>query len=262
MKFNKIEQNKILSLNEEIERMFPKHLFTSSDLDYSVINTHIKEWDIISKVGQCAVFVFDCSTHKFVYVSELGLETFGLSKDDFLDKGHEPAFSLMHPEDISLLILTRRKVYSLLQSFPTSEVMSYKLVHEFRLRNLAGKYMRITEQEQVIRLDEQDNIWLTFSIFNIDAGNKDEAVKSLIYNCHTGEQIFIDLSDTLEETLTARETEILKLIRKGLLAKEISGRLGIRINTVNVHRQNIFNKLQVDNAIEAVNKALTLGLLN
>jgi DNA-binding CsgD family transcriptional regulator len=242
--------------------MFPKDLAFMEDLEYRIIEERKLEWELMSKVGQCAVFAFDCFTHKFVYVSEIGLEPFGLTSDIFLKEGHDPAIALIHPGDIPLLLLTRKKAYKLLQSIPSGEIKKYKLVHEFRIRNTAGKYIRITEQEQVIELDNQGNIWLTLSVFNIDAGNEKEPVKSHIYKLDTGEQIFIELSETLEEPLTNREVEVLKLIRLGLLSKEISDKLSISINTVNVHRQNIFNKLNVDNAMEAINQALALGLLN
>jgi DNA-binding NarL/FixJ family response regulator len=61
--------------------------------------------------------------------------------------------------------------------------------------------------------------------------------------------------------LTKREKEILKLIRDGLLSKEISDKLFISIYTVNTHRQHILEKLGADNSIEAVNYASQLGLL-
>lgn len=257
-----MKKKKSPSLINEIENMFPKREIYAKDFDYSIIEKHKHEWELISKVGQCAVFVFDCFTHRFVYVSDLALGHFGLKAEELLEHGHNPAFSLIHPEDEPLLILTRKKVYKLLQELPANELKDYKLVHEFRLKNIQGKFIRLTEQEQVIELDKDENIWLTLSVFNIDAGHETEPVKSHIYNFNTGEQVFIDLSDSLEDPLTPREIEILKLIREGFLSKEISDKLGISVNTVNVHRQNIFNKLEVDNAIEAVNYASALGLLN
>lgn len=249
-------------LSEEIEKMFPKRICCAKDFDYSIIEKHRHEWETVSRVGQCGVFVFDCFTHKFVYVSDIALDLFGFTAQDFIINGHDPAFDLVHPDDIKLLVLTRKKVYKLLQELPVEEIKDYKLVHEFRLRNIQGKYVRITEQEQVIELDKDGIIWLTLSIFNIDAGNNKEPVKSHIYNFKNGEEIHVELSETLEEPLTGREIEILHLIREGLLSKEISDRLGISVNTVNVHRQNIFNKLDADNAMEAVNVALGLGLLD
>lgn len=62
--------------------------------------------------------------------------------------------------------------------------------------------------------------------------------------------------------LTPREINILQLIKDGLLSKEISEQLFISIHTVNTHRQRILEKLDVDNSMEAVKYASTLGLLN
>lgn len=39
--------------------------------------------------------------------------------------------------------------------------------------------------------------------------------------------------------LTQRELEILQLIQKGLLSKEIAHNLRISIHTVHIHRQNL-----------------------
>lgn len=43
------------------------------------------------------------------------------------------------------------------------------------------------------------------SAIDVDASHESETTKSHLYNFETGEQIFIDLSDTLEEPLTNRE---------------------------------------------------------
>ena len=61
--------------------------------------------------------------------------------------------------------------------------------------------------------------------------------------------------------LTPREKEILLLIKKGRLSKQIASLLGISINTVNRHRQNIIEKLSVSNSAEAVAAALAMKLL-
>lgn len=118
------------------------------------------------------------------------------------------------------------------------------------------------EQEHVIELDKSGNIWLMLSVIDIDASHESETTKSHLFNFETGEQIFIDLSDTLEEPLTNRELEVLRLMKQGLLSKEIAESLKVSINTVNSHRQNILQKLKANNSIEAVNLALRLGLLN
>ena len=54
--------------------------------------------------------------------------------------------------------------------------------------------------------------------------------------------------------LSLREKEVLQLLSKGLLYKEIADRLGISPETVKKHLKNIYQKLHVQNKIEALNK--------
>ena len=58
-----------------------------------------------------------------------------------------------------------------------------------------------------------------------------------------------------------REKEILLLIRQGFLSKEIASKLNLSIYTVHNHRKNILAKLNVDNVIEAINRAESFGIL-
>ena len=58
----------------------------------------------------------------------------------------------------------------------------------------------------------------------------------------------------LLESLSAREHEILELLVKGRLYKEIASTLGISQETVRKHVYNIYKKLHVNNRVEAYNK--------
>jgi len=60
---------------------------------------------------------------------------------------------------------------------------------------------------------------------------------------------------TAIEVLSNRENEILQLLSKGLLYKEIADQLSISTNTVRQHIHNIYEKLHVQNRTEAINKA-------
>lgn len=55
-------------------------------------------------------------------------------------------------------------------------------------------------------------------------------------------------------TLSSREREVLELLSKGLLYKEIAEKLGVSHETVKKHLKNIYQKLHVQNKIEALNK--------
>jgi len=60
--------------------------------------------------------------------------------------------------------------------------------------------------------------------------------------------------------LTERETEILRLVAKGLSYRQIAERLVVSHRTVQNHVQNTLNKLQLHNRVELVRYAIERGL--
>ena len=56
------------------------------------------------------------------------------------------------------------------------------------------------------------------------------------------------------DSLSSREKEVLTLVSKGLLYKEIAHQLNISFHTVKQHIGNIYQKLHVQNKTEALNK--------
>jgi len=65
----------------------------------------------------------------------------------------------------------------------------------------------------------------------------------------------------LEENLSEREMEVLKLIAAGLTNQEIAGRLFISLNTVRTHTKNINSKLHVHSRTQATARAKKIGLI-
>ncbi|TAL46807.1 MAG: response regulator transcription factor [Chitinophagaceae bacterium] len=57
------------------------------------------------------------------------------------------------------------------------------------------------------------------------------------------------------QVLSSRENEVLQLLAKGLLYKEIAEKLSITPGTVGQHVHKIYEKLHVQNRTEAINKA-------
>jgi DNA-binding NarL/FixJ family response regulator len=61
-------------------------------------------------------------------------------------------------------------------------------------------------------------------------------------------------------TLTAREVEVLQLLASGKRVKEIARVLRISVKTVESHRQNMMDKLEIHSGIELTRYALREGL--
>lgn len=60
--------------------------------------------------------------------------------------------------------------------------------------------------------------------------------------------------------LTPREIQVLRLLATGMRVKEIARVLNISVKTVESHRQNMMDKLEIHNAIELARYALREGL--
>jgi DNA-binding NarL/FixJ family response regulator len=63
-----------------------------------------------------------------------------------------------------------------------------------------------------------------------------------------------------QSTLTDRETEVLKMVAKGLSYRQIADRLVISHRTVQNHVQNTLSKLQMHNRVELTRYAIERGL--
>jgi DNA-binding NarL/FixJ family response regulator len=68
--------------------------------------------------------------------------------------------------------------------------------------------------------------------------------------------------DARYESLTPREQQVLRLLVEGLSAKEIAEKLFISPKTVENHRTNIMNKLDIHSTMQLVRYAAKLGLID
>jgi len=61
--------------------------------------------------------------------------------------------------------------------------------------------------------------------------------------------------------LTKREKEIVKMVAEGMSSKKISEELGLSFYTVETHRKNILNKIDINNTAELIRFATEAGLV-
>lgn len=77
-----------------------------------------------------------------------------------------------------------------------------------------------------------------------------------LYNPKKKEEKIEDPND-----ISKREKEVLNLIAKGMSNKEIADKLFLSVRTVDAHRYNIMQKLEVKNTAELITKALKKKLI-
>jgi len=69
------------------------------------------------------------------------------------------------------------------------------------------------------------------------------------------------LKEQAYQTLTVREREVLRLIASGLTNKQVAKKLFISVKTVETHRTNIMQKLDIHITADLVRYAIKIGLL-
>ena len=103
-------------------------------------------------------------------------------------------------------------------------------------------------------LKEMPHDELVQAIKDVHAGGAPMSMQIARKVVHHFHQIKHPVSDV--EKLTPREQEILALLSKGRLYKEIADQLGITHGTVRTHLEHIYQKLHVQSRTEAVLKYL------
>ena len=245
------------NLQKQYFELLASQQFQEEELDYSVLDRHIAALNSSNIFSGSALSIFDLYRREHVYESEY-------HKKLFMDPQGEYAGVQIHPEDY--MLVTKNGVAGMRHVFMHKKqnryVKSNKLIREYRVL-IHGVYKRITEEMQILEMDNRGNVWLVLSIVNISPNQLPPfKVVSQLINFQTGD-VFSPLDDYFDKDsiLSQREVEILKWIGKGYLSKEIADRLHISIHTVNTHRQRILEKLNVDNSIEAIKYAQILGIL-
>ena len=148
-------------------------------------------------------------------------------------------------------------------NLPPEQRNDYSNIYSFRILNAKQQYIRVVSKHQVLEQTVNGKAWLVIGNIDISPDQEEsETVDCTVLNLKNGAIFSPSLSLHVPNPLTKRETEILHLIQKGLLSKEIANKLCVSIHTVNIHRQNLLRKLGVQNSIEAIRIGYESGILS
>ena len=253
----------------EIEKIQTEYLdtlnnqhFIPEDLDYQILDKHIKFFEKLNIIENSAISIFDLYQNKHIYLSPRFETIFGFSINKAHEEGNEYFDKKVHPNDVLDAMKIASYFLKVAFALPLEERKNYKLINDYRIKNGEDKYIRVIEQFQALELDKYGNIWLGLCVMDLSP-NQDISLplQNKVINFKTGE-LFHFPGTTKEISLSKREKEILGLISDGLISKVIADNLFISVHTVNTHRQKILEKLNVSNSIEAIKLAKKYGLIN
>lgn len=244
------------------EELWSRQQIVTLDVDYDLWSKKRESIQEFSRISQSCIFTVDVFKARYDFASDNFSTLFGYNPAwiKTIRKQGDLLEERIHPDDREQLIEYQIEHGQFIYSLPTNERNDYQQIFQFRILNAKQQYINVISRHQVIQKDRNGKAWIIMGIMDISPDQAlTEKVKRSVVNWKTGE-IIADIPISQEKQLTNREKEILLLIRQGFLSKEIADKLNISIYTVNNHRKNILEKLEVDNVIEAINRAREYGI--
>ena len=245
-------------------RLLDSQGMVEADLNPAVLEHHLELLGKLDAISVGAISVFDMYRREHVYVSPRFGTMFGWDMEKAAEEGSDYGDRRVHPDDRLQLMEAGLYFASFAFGMAPEHRRDFKVYSDYRVIGADGAYVRVVEQQSVLELDRKGRIWLALSLLDLSPySDLETPFRCRMINVVTGERFLFPPEGKAEvDILTMREKEILHLISKGLVSREIADLLFISVNTVNTHRQNIIEKLEVSNTSEAVRYALSLGILS
>jgi DNA-binding CsgD family transcriptional regulator len=256
-----MERNSPLNI---LDQIYSHQEFEVDKADYLEFEKKVFFLERLAEVENSSVLVLDLYRKKYIFLRSRHIEPFD---NPLIDHDPQDPFyysQFIHPDDLPTVMDSYKKTFKFFLSLPLEERKDYKLILNFRQRDKYGKYLNLILQLVVLELDKKGNIWLSLILDDLlpDKVSFDGVNRRLV-NIKNG-RIYLfknELESNKKTILSTREIEVLGLVSKGFVSKEIADRLFLSVNTVNNHRQNILEKVGASNTSEAVTYAKNLGLL-
>lgn len=254
-------------LRRELNAVYDRQCLGEEVLDVQALSLWRQRVAAMAVTGDEIDVITDASADRcHIFTGRLGA-LLGIADGPWMeteaDSSDEDAvYARMHPEDLVDKRMLEYEYFKFVDPMPGNEKVLYKAVCRIRIMNQEGRYLYVDNSTQVLHPSEGGRIWLILCRYALSA-NQAQAVGigPFIVSPAGGEVRPFSFAERRRHLLTEREKEVLRLVSAGRPSKQISDILGISVNTVNRHRQNILEKLSVGNSVEAVTAATAMRLL-
>lgn len=254
-------------LRKELNRIYAAQGLDAVRLDGTDVDDCKAKASVIAEVSDsCTVLTDAASDRCYIYAGHLG-ELLGLTDGarmyaEMSSSDEDEIYNRLHPEDLVEKRMLEYEFLTFVDSLPSDRKLFCKATCRIRVRDRHDRYIILDNSTQIIRLASNGNFWLILCCYNLSPDREEHhGIAPRIIDNSTGHITELSFDARRRRLLTDREKQILCLIRDGKLSKQISDILGISVHTVNRHRQNILEKLDVATSAQAVTAAIAMRLL-
>lgn len=236
--------------------------------DYHVQESRIKEY--IELTRQWEKFdLFGPQCFYILNLSELAFEAIGKQYGRFLGLKEETdqevplPFNFISAEQKEIVVdRLLPEIRKFRDSHSTEDLLDMTFQLAYTIKK-GGKSSRVIDQYKILQLAEDKKVVLSYGKLSfIREYQEFQHISASVYhkNADTHEPIFFKNYSPLENRLSQRELQVLTQQVRGNTSSEIGAKLYISENTVNRHKQNMLEKLKIDNPKQLTHYALLNGI--
>lgn len=208
--------------------------------------------------------IMTCPTqHKnFLYISNNCQEITGHDPAYLQQRQPENMIRLIHESDMPHLQTCYAYCESIIRNELPGTHLHIRTIFHYRLQHAEGHYLHVYDEKASFQLSNGSTIFFSmmrdisqekaFAGVQVEVFKQDHSLVK-IGACHPAKT---------SRKLSPREQDLIVLIRQGLTTKEIAGQLKISHHTVRNIRSKMFEKYQVNNVVELLNRTYTPTLDN
>lgn len=192
--------------------------------------------------------------HDFLYVSSNCREITGYDPEYLQKDRPERILQLIHEADAPHLQTCFEYCESIVRNEPPEDHLNIRCTFHYRLLHAKGHYLYMHDEKASFRLSNGNRVYFCM-MRDITQEKTFTGVKVEVFKFNG---ILVKLGeccpDKTVRKLSPREQDLIVLIRQGLTTKEIAHQLSISHNTVRNIRSKMFEKYQVNNVVELLNR--------
>jgi len=173
-------------------------------------------------------------------------------REAIIEKGIKIMEEKVHIDDFPKCLNITQKAYMEYLRMKPKEKESVHFRFFFRMKKASGDYAWFMQTSKHFSNGENEIPMEVGYLIELFDPQHPLRVMGVLETNFRRIDVFPDGIDDLISKLTARELEILKLIRQGVKTKVIAVKLKLTENTIKTHRRNLLKKLEVSSMMQAI----------
>mgnify|MGYP000126755146 CR=1 FL=1 len=243
---------------------------TDYNFNKEELRTHIEKFKELDKYlppSSTYLIITNTREGKYEFISKNFEPATGLSSDPFMENGISYYLTLIHPDEIQTWLLVLSELMNFCTTeFPIAKLNRLDFQYNYRFRVKGDGYLNVLENQVNLLADQEGRPVVGLGHFTV-FGNGDElpirASVRYLNDQNEYETVFYKVygAKLLQESISNRERDVLRLIALGYDNDTIADKLFVSPHTVKTHRKNMLSKTGSKNSMELIVQCIKEGII-